>query len=65
MRCLIACLAFLFLSVAGVIPEAKAEVDPKYNEGYSNCFVSDDELVPHKKAYEAGKYAAKALQRLS
>ena len=61
MRRLIAGLAFLSLSVAGLLPEAKAEVDPKYIEGLNKCFVSEDELVPHKKAYQAGKYAAEAI----
>ncbi len=61
-KILLTSLAVLSLSaVGGTFQEANAELDPKYKEGLSRCYVSDDDFVPHKKGYEAGKTAAIAI----
>jgi len=62
MRRFLAALAVASLSaVSGAFQEAKADLDPKYIEGLQECFVPEDEIVPHKKGYDAGKFAATAI----
>ena len=65
MRRLFVGIAVISLStVGGFLQEAKAadindpEVKAKFAAGLDRCYIDEDELVPHKDGYAAGKKAA-------